>query len=89
MRAFWGVHGSIPFRNRILTHRGEKLKIVQNLLERRRARGKEAYDERGRVKSNGKRKNLSGQDVMKIYQKEVDRKQMITRKAAMVSQQKP
>jgi len=67
--------------------RGEKLKIVQNLLERRRVRGKEAYDERGRIKSSDKRKNLSGQDVMKIYQKEVDRKQMVTRKAALVNQQ--
>ena len=67
--------------------RGEKLKIVQQLLESRRSRGKEAYDSRGRIRSDKKRKHLSGQDVIRIYQKEVDRKQMITRKANLISQQ--
>lgn len=67
--------------------RGEKLKIVQQLLERRRARGKGADDSQGRIRSGKKRKNLSGQDVIRIYQKEVDRKQLITRKANHVNQQ--
>ena len=67
--------------------RGEKLKIVQQLLERRRIRGKEAHETRSRTKSENKRKHLSGQDVIRIYQKEVDRKQMITRKANQINQQ--
>ena len=67
--------------------RGEKLKIVQQLLERRRTRGKAAYDFQGRIRSDRKRRQLSGQDVIKIYQKEVDRKQMITRKANQINQQ--
>jgi len=67
--------------------RGEKLKIVQQLLERRRLRGKEAYDFRGKQRIDKKRNQLSGQDVIKIYQKEVDRKQMITRKANQINQQ--
>lgn len=67
--------------------KGEKLKIVQQLLDRRRRRGKEWYDSRNRPQPINKKKPLSGQDVMKIYQKEVDRKQMITRKANQISQQ--
>jgi len=67
--------------------RGEKLKTVQQLLERRRRRGKEWDDSRDRLAQSNRKKALSGQDVMKIYQKEVDRKQMITRRANQISQQ--
>lgn len=67
--------------------RGEKLKTVQHLLERRRRWGKDADDSRNRKPSLAPRKAMSGEDVMKIYQKEVDRKQMITRKANQINRQ--
>jgi ParB family chromosome partitioning protein len=65
--------------------RGNRLLMAKKLLETRKQRGKS-------LKNNhrgGKNKNpvpaISSQDVLKIYQKEVDRKKLITRKADVVN----
>jgi ParB family transcriptional regulator, chromosome partitioning protein len=64
--------------------RGAKLKIAKRLLEVRKQRGKSIRQQKHK---GGKTRNagaVSTQDVLKIYQKEVDRKRLITRKANMV-----
>ncbi len=64
--------------------RGNRLLMAKKLLETRKLHGKS-------LKNNhrgGKNKNstaISSQDVLKIYQKEVDRKKLITRKADVVN----
>lgn len=63
--------------------RGRKLMIAKRLLETRKRHGK-AMKYGGRSTRSGK-SNLSGSDVMKIYQKEVDRKRLLTRKADITS----
>lgn len=64
--------------------RGKKLMIAKRLLEARRRRGKVA-----RSGSQGPRNrqspSLSANDVLKVYQKEVDRKRLLTRKADAVN----
>jgi len=67
--------------------RGEKLKIVQEVLEARRLRGKSTRAKQGRKSSPERRKRLSGEDIVKIYKKEVERKQSLTRQAEKVTRQ--
>lgn len=65
--------------------RGSKLKMAKKLLETRKQRGKSLKHNQ---RSGGKNKNpgaISSQDVLKIYQKEVDRKRLLTRKADVVN----
>jgi ParB family chromosome partitioning protein len=65
--------------------RGSKLKAVKKLLEIRKARGKSLSapnPKSGRSKNAGL---TSVQDVLKVYQKEVDRKKLLARKADIVS----
>lgn len=59
--------------------RGRKLMVAKRLLETRKRHGK-SMKYGGRSGRSGKT-NLSGSDIMKIYQKEVDRKRLLTRKA--------
>lgn len=65
--------------------RGNKLKVAKKLLETRKHHGKTLKNNR---RAGGKNKNpgaISSQDVLKIYQKEVDRKRLLTRKADVVN----
>lgn len=64
--------------------RGNRLLLAKKLMDTRRRRGKNFQDEtrRNRIKSE---KAISAQDVLKVYQKEVDRKRLLTRKADAVS----
>lgn len=65
--------------------RGARLKEAKKLLEVRKQRGKSI---RYPTRKGGKNKNynaISSQDVVKIYQKEVDRKRLLTRRADVVS----
>ena len=65
--------------------RGSKFKAVKKLLEVRKARGKSLSAPNPK---SGRRKNAgltSVQDVLKVYQKEVDRKKLLARKADIVS----
>lgn len=67
--------------------RGEKLKIVQNVLEARRLRGKSSRSNQNRTKETDKRRRLSGEDVLKIYKREVERKQALTLQAEKTTRQ--
>jgi len=60
--------------------RGNRLLLAKKLIDARKRRGKALIDEKriGRKNSN---KITSVQDVMKVYQREVDRKRLLTRKA--------
>lgn len=60
--------------------RGKKLIAAKELLEKRRANGKNLLTG-GHVKRGSGTKKLTGEDLLKIYQKEVDRKQLLSRKA--------
>lgn len=64
--------------------RGGKLLAAKKLIENRRRRGKTFSGRDG-----GPRKNpqpaVSAQDVMKVYQKEADRKRLLTRKAEIAN----
>lgn len=62
--------------------RGSKLMEAKRLVELRRKTGK-AIDYRKRQKNNPEK--MTGQDVVKMYQKEVDRKRLLTRKAEFAS----
>lgn len=64
--------------------RGNRLLLAKKLMDTRRRRGKNFQDEtrRNRIKSE---KVISAQDVLKVYQKEVDRKRLLTRKADAVA----
>lgn len=64
--------------------RGNRLLLAKKLMDTRRRRGKNFQDEtrHNRIKSE---KTISAQDVLKVYQKEVDRKRLLTRKADAVS----
>lgn len=66
--------------------RGEKLKLVQKILEARRLRGKSTKSAGG-GKNKEPRKRLTGQDIMKIYKREVERKQALTRQSEKVTRQ--
>lgn len=63
--------------------RGSKFLMAKKLIDRRRRVGKGLSSKRG-GRSNGT-PAISAQDVMKIYQKEVDRKRLLTRKADIAS----
>jgi ParB family chromosome partitioning protein len=67
--------------------RGEKLKIVQDVLEARRLRGKSSRTNPNRTKEIDKRRRLSGEDVLKIYKREVERKQALTLQAEKTTRQ--
>jgi len=67
--------------------RGEKLKLVQDVLEARRLRGKSTKTVKRRGQSSNPRKRLTGQDILKIYKNEVERKQNLTKQAEKVSRQ--
>jgi ParB family chromosome partitioning protein len=66
--------------------RGRKFLQARKLIEARRRQGK-SLRSGGRTGSKGHSKELSGRDVMNIYQKEVDRKHTLMRKAEFVSNQ--
>lgn len=66
--------------------RGKRLLEARKLIEARRLRGKTVRG--GRQSPRGKRtENLSGRDIVMAYQKEVDRKRSVTRKAEFVNTQ--
>ena len=65
--------------------RGGKLKMAKRLLETRKQRGKGIRHQSGKGGRSRKAGSISSQDVLKIYQKEVDRKRLLTRKADAVS----
>jgi len=62
------------------TLRGKKFLVVQKLLEVRKSRGKSLYH-----RGLSQKKNMSANDVVKIYQREVDKKKLITKKAEFTS----
>jgi len=64
--------------------RGNKFLLVKKLIDTRRRHGKTFGDDRHRKRNNGE-PTLSVRDVLKVYQREVDRKRLITRKADMVT----
>lgn len=64
--------------------RGNRLLLAKRLIDTRRRRGKTFQDERPR-KKNKAVKEMSAQEVLKVYQREVDRKRLLTRKADAVA----
>lgn len=60
--------------------RGNKLLIAKKLIESRRRRGKTLMN-RGSGPRSHSSASISAQDVMKVYQKEADRKRLLSRKA--------
>lgn len=64
--------------------RGNKLLIAKRLIDTRRRRGKTFSDESGRkrIKSDVV---ITSQSILKVYQREVDRKRLLTRKADVVN----
>lgn len=67
--------------------RGKKFLIARKLIETRRNQGKSLSDGKYNRTRNRKSKVLSGRDVLKIYQKEVDRKRSLIHKAEFVNNQ--
>lgn len=63
--------------------RGNKFLMAKKLVDRRRRTGKAMSSRRGGRSSGSV--TVSTQDVMKIYQKEVDRKRLLTRKAEIAN----
>lgn len=67
--------------------RGNRLLLAKRLIDTRRRRGKTFTDGRaGRAKSTAVEKAITVQDVLEVYQREIDRKRLLTRKADVVSQ---
>lgn len=66
--------------------RGGKLLAVRKLLDRRRRLGKSLKGGSQRHSANRKGEMLSPKHLLKVYQKEVDRKTMLTRKAEKTAQ---
>ena len=62
--------------------RGNRLLLAKKLLESRKREGKTLRSSRGSGISSG---NMSVKDVLRVYQKEVDRKKLITKKAGVAS----
>jgi ParB family transcriptional regulator, chromosome partitioning protein len=64
--------------------RGNRLLMAKRLIDTRRRRGKTFSDESGRkrVKSDIV---ITSQSILKVYQREVDRKRLLTRKADVVN----
>lgn len=66
--------------------RGTRLIQAKKLLEQRKRHGKSlGQTARSRAGTHYERRDISSQDVVKIYQKEIDRKRLLTRKANAVS----
>lgn len=65
--------------------RGNRLLMAKKLLETRKLRGKSMKNNHRGGKNKNPSAAISSQDVLKIYQKEVDRKKLITRKADVVN----
>lgn len=63
--------------------RGTRLMAAKRLIDQRQRRGKTLHS--GSRNSPGGRREISAKDVLKVYQREVDRKRMLTRKAETVS----
>lgn len=67
--------------------RGNRLLLAKKLIDTRRRRGKSFADGRAsRAKSAAGEKIVTVQDVVAVYQREIDRKRVLTRKADVVSQ---
>lgn len=64
--------------------RGNRLLLAKRLIDTRKRRGKTFADGRRRKRDKSE-KAISAQDVLNVYQREVDRKRLLTRKADMVS----
>lgn len=64
--------------------RGKKLLTAKRLIETRKRRGKTFRDSHSGPRSR-REGEISAQDVLKVYQREVDRKRLLTRKAEFVS----
>lgn len=64
--------------------RGNRLLAAKKLLDTRRRRGKAFIDETDR-KRDGHEKGISTQAILKVYQREVDRKRLLARKANVTS----
>lgn len=64
--------------------RGNRLLMAKKLLDTRRRRGKAFIDETGR-KRDAHEKGVTTQSILKVYQKEVDRKRLLARKANVTS----
>ena len=65
--------------------RGHKLLTVKRLIEKRRKQGKTFHSGSNTKAKTGSR--ITVQDLLKIYQREVDRKQMMKRKADKANEQ--
>lgn len=65
--------------------RGKKLKVVKRLLDKRKKLGKKIRPQYVKGGNSSAIKDMSAQDVLAIYKKEVDRKRLLTKKANMVS----
>lgn len=64
--------------------RGTKLMLAKQLIEKRRHQGK-TIKIGGRQGNRSSKDEVSVQQVLKVYQKEVDRKRLLTRKAEIAS----
>jgi ParB family chromosome partitioning protein len=64
--------------------RGSKLLVAKKLIENRRRRGK-GMEHSGGPSRNSGQPSISAQDVMKVYQREADRKRLLTRKAEIAN----
>lgn len=64
--------------------KGKRLLQARKLIEARRLRGKSV---RGVKRSAPAKRNLTGRDIVAAYQKEVDRKRSVTRKAEIINTQ--
>ena len=68
--------------------RGKKLLVAKNLIEKRQRLGKgmaATAEERNSKSSSAGSGIVTSGDVMEVYQREVDRKSLLTRKASLVS----
>ncbi len=64
--------------------RGKRLMLAKRLLDTRKRRGKTFRENRGGGPRNRREAGISAQDVLKVYQREVDRKRLLARKAEMI-----
>ena len=65
--------------------RGNRLLMAKKLIDTRRRRGKTFADDRKRNKRDKNERVISAHDILKVYQREVDRKRLLTRKADAVA----
>lgn len=65
--------------------RGKRLLLARRLISRRKKQGKAFSGRESRGKRDNGEKLLTVQEVMKVYQKEIDRKRLLTRKADIVA----